>query len=134
LPGQPSVSVNIPERVRRLVHEHLPSMEHVELLLLLVNASDQSFLPSDAARELQVESDVTARRLADLAGARLAAREGPAGMERFRYAPGDLDVRQAVEQLVEAYRTRPVSLIRVVYERPPESAQHFADAFRLRKE
>lgn len=128
------MSVNIPERVRRLVHEHLPSMEHVELLLLLVNSTDQSFLPSDAARELQVEPEATSRRLADLADSRLVAREGPAGMERYRYAPADLDLRNAVEQLADAYRTRPVSLIRVVYERPPESAQRFADAFRLRKE
>lgn len=128
------MSVNIPERVRRLVHELLPSMEHVELLLLLVNSPDQNFLPSDAARELQVDPEATSRRLADLADARLAAKEGAPGMERYRYSPADLDLRNAVERLAEAYRTRPVSLIRIVYERPPESAQRFADAFRLRKE
>ena len=128
------MSVNIPERVRRLVHEHLPSMEHVELLLLLVNSEKEGFLPSDAAKQLSVDSELTVRRLGDLANAGLAVKEGPPGLERYRYQPSDLDLRQAVEQLVEAYRTRPVSLIRVVYERPPESAQRFADAFRLRKE
>ena len=128
------MSVNIPERVRRLVHEHLPSMEHVELLLLLVNSEKEGFLPSDAAKQLGVDSELTARRLADLVNSGLAVKEGPPGLERYRYHPSDLDLRQAVEQLVDAYRTRPVSLIRVVYERPPESAQRFADAFRLRKE
>jgi len=128
------VSVNIPERVRRLVHEHLPSMEHVELLLLLVNSEKEGFLPSDAAKQLGVDSELTTRRLADLVNSGLAVKEGPPGLERYRYHPSDLDLRQAVEQLVDAYRTRPVSLIRVVYERPPESAQRFADAFRLRKE
>lgn len=128
------MSVNIPERVRRLVHEHLPSMEHVELLLLLVNTEKEGFLPSDAAKQLGVDSQLTVRRLGDLANSGLAIKEGPPGLERYRYQPRDLDLRHAVEQLVEAYRTRPVSLIRVVYERPPESAQRFADSFRLRKE
>jgi hypothetical protein len=99
-----------------------------------VNSENAGFLPSDAAKQLGVDSELTARRLADLVNSALAVKEGPPGLERYRYQPSGLPLRQAVEQLVEAYRTRPVSLIRVVYERPPESAQRFADAFRLRKE
>ncbi len=129
------MSVVIPERVRRLVHEHLPSMEHVELLLLFVNADPEPRSATEAARQLQVEVDVTEKRIANLVTSGLIVSEMVSpGYERFRFQPSGLALRQSVEDLVEAYRSRPVSLIRVVYERPPESAQRFADAFRLRKD
>lgn len=129
------MSVAIPERVRRLVHEHLPSMEHVELLLHFVGIAPDPKSATEAARDLQVDVAATDRRLKDLVASGLITSESQsAGYERFRYQPSGLALRQAVEQLVEAYRSRPVSLIRVVYERPPESAQRFADAFRLRKD
>ena len=109
-------------------------MEHVELLVLLVSLEAEAVTAIDAARRLQVDAEPTAKRLVDLADSGLVTRDGPPGNERFRYQPKDLSLKQATEQLMESYRTRPVSLIRVVYERPPEAAQRFADAFRLRKE
>lgn len=128
------MSAHIPERVRQLVHEHLPTMEHVELLLFLSNAPDAAFTSAELASRMQVDGSATAARLADLEKSALVARQGTGDDSSYRFAPDGLALRQAVEQLREAYKTRPVSLIRMVYERPPESARRFADAFRLRKE
>lgn len=116
-----------------LVHERLPSMEHVDLLLHLVKVAPEGRSAAEAAAELRVDNRASEARLRELVEARLARSEIVApDIERFYYEPAGLDLRRAVEQLVEAYQSKPVSLIRTVYERPA-AAQQFADAFRLRK-
>jgi len=37
-----------------------------------------------------------------------------------------------VDALADLYHTKPVSLVRAIYDRPARAAQTFADAFRIR--
>jgi hypothetical protein len=129
------VNPTIPEAVRRFVHGHLPSMEHVDALLMLVASGSQPRSASEAAAELQGEPPAMLAIFRDLVKSGLAAQEtSPDGEERFRYAPADDAVTAVVTQLVDVHRTRPVSLIRLVYDRPaPDVAKQFSDAFRIRK-
>lgn len=118
----------LPEEVLRLVHKHLASMDHVAILLAMRAAPDRCFTAASLAQSSRVTSAIAASVLADLVEAGMVA---PGG-EGFCFAPGPGE-RAVVDQLADMYNTRPVTLVRAIYERPPSAAWSFADAFRLRK-
>ena len=119
----------IPGAVRLLLARHLPTVDHVAVLVILRAAPERSHDATSAAAEARVSEPVAEAVLADLAAAHLVQRDGTG----FRFAPDARD-RAAVEQLAELYNSRPVSLMRAIYDRPASSAQSFADAFRIRKQ
>lgn len=119
----------IPDAVRLLLARHLPTVDHVAVLVLLRAAPERIHDATGVAAETRVSESVTAAVLADLASAHLVQRDG-AG---FRFAPGARD-HAAVEQLAQLYNSRPVSLMRAIYDRPTSTAKSFADAFRIRRE
>ena len=53
---------------------------------------------------------------------------------RFRFAPRNPATAALVQQLATDYADRRVSVIELIYAKPPDPIQSFADAFRLRKE
>ena len=123
----------IPETVRRLVHAHLPTMEHVDALVLLVGAAGEDRSSKEVAGDLHTEPESAAAVLRALVKAGFLRSQVDGGVERFRYV-ADPTLHPVVEELLEAHRTLPVSLVRLVYDRPsPDVAKEFADAFRIRK-
>ncbi len=108
-------------------------MDHVELVVL-VFARDESaaWTLEEAAREVRSTPEATRPRLADLVtGGLLECEETETG-SRYRFAPRTAAFRRAVADLRAMYSSRPVSLVRAIYERPPSAVRSFADAFRLR--
>jgi hypothetical protein len=129
-PGGPSMSgSDLSAAVQSLINHHIPSMDHVAVLLALHGTPEQAHGSADVARQTRVERDVVDRTLRELAASHLIRRDG----DQFQYAPPSA-LRGAVDELAEMYRTRPVTLVRAVYERPARAIQSFADAFRLRQE
>jgi hypothetical protein len=118
----------LPEVVQRLVTGHLPTLDHVTALLAAYAAPDQLHDSMSIAPIIRVDEKVAAKVLSELAASHLLEREGA----HFRFASTP-EVREAVEQLALMYNTRPVTLIRAIYDRPASSAQSFADAFRIRR-
>ena len=119
---------DLPDVVRRLVHGHLPTVDHVTVLLATRADPDRVLDAAAIAPKVHVEVAVATRVLSDLAGSHLVERAGSG--YRLSAAP---EVRSAVDELARMYNTRPVTLIRAIYERPATSAQSFADAFRIRR-
>lgn len=118
----------LPDVVRRLVHGHLPTVDHVTVLLATHADPGRAFDAATIAPLVHVDEEVAARVLSELAGSHLVERSGSG------YAlAASPEVRDAVDELARMYNTKPVTLIRAVYERPPTSAQSFADAFRIRR-
>ncbi|HET9683332.1 MAG TPA: hypothetical protein VFP15_04465 [Gemmatimonadaceae bacterium] len=120
---------DLSDRVQQLVSRHMDTMDHVALLLALRENEGQSHTANELAASSRLDRDVVEKALRDLVSAHLARDEGG----RYRFAPVP-DVRAAVDDLAELYRTRPVTLVRAIYDRPLRAAQSFADAFRLRKQ
>lgn len=121
--------------VRRLIASQLASMDHVEVLLLLHRTAPAAVTQVDAARETRRPVELLTTVMTDLVNGGLASRApGPGGDDTFAYAPQSESLHRDVEQLVAVYNERPVTLIRAVYDRPPEPVKSFADAFRLRKD
>ncbi|WP_411278767.1 hypothetical protein [Gemmatimonas sp.] len=128
----------LPSAVQQLVWRNLPSIDHVAVLLAMRSAAlegrpgsngsnDVGMQLGEVAERAAVSEAVAGEVLADLHTVGLLQRHGLS----FVYAPSP-DVRETVNLLAEMYNTRPVTLVRAIYDRPATSVQQFADAFRLR--
>ena len=123
----------IPGEVRQLIARHVHTMEQVEIVLLLARTPARALTVDEIRAELRLGADApAAKSLVGLADGRLIE-EQSGSPPRWRYAPADAELRRAVELLAVAYNERPVTLVRMIYERP-SAVQSFADAFRIRRE
>lgn len=106
---------------------YIDSVEQLEILALMRANRDRDW--TAAALSVELRSDVGAieARVELLARHKLLARS--AGSYRYELA-GAADAR--VEEVSEAYRQRPVSVIDAIYSKPQERLRTFADAFLLR--
>lgn len=108
-------------------------MDHVEVLLLLHKSAPQEFSTDDIARETTRPQELITAALDDLTKGGLVSRAaGAGGVETFHYEPQSDELRSAAESLVDVYNTKPVTLIRAIYDRPAEPVISFAEAFRVR--
>ena len=118
----------------RFLRAAVPTVDAAELLLLLSRERERWWSAREAAAALQpvaspAEADV-ARYLAGYQAAGLIAL-GPD--KRVQYRTGSAMLDSHVRTLEQAYRERPVTLIRVIYALRDSRIQSFADAFRLRR-
>ena len=114
---------------RELINRHLPTMDHVQVLLRLRDAPEGAHL-QDLAGSLGLEARATNRALDDLVAGGLVERESHTG--RYRCVPHSDASRSALDALEVLYNKRPVTLVRLIYDRPPAALRSFSDAFRLR--
>ena len=123
--------LGLPAELLELLCRQVDPLAEVEVLLLLHGAPERAWRAEAAAAELRVDARTTARHLAALVAGRLLQSEGdpPA----YRYAPASPTLHAAVVQLRALYDTRPVSLVRLLYEGPSQAVRSFADAFRIRR-
>ena len=119
---------DLSRELQQLLAEHIPSMDHVAILLALRDAPERALRAPQLTADTRLAPDVTERVLRELVASRLAERHE----DSYHYAPA-AEVRVAAEELTEMYRTRPVTLVRAIYDRPARAVASFADAFRLRK-
>lgn len=122
----------LPTDVVALLHRSLPSMAHVELLLLLARITPKGCRMLDAAAELRTDPNQLSTALVDLGDAKLL-KPGPEPGE-VQLDAADPAMRATIAQLQDIYDRRPVTLVKVLYQRPASPAKAFADAFRLRSE
>lgn len=121
----------ISANTRELIQRHLATMDHVEVLAVLRGDPTQSFALQALVDQIRKPETLVAACLDALVAAGLAARLSNG---EYRYAPHDPALDGTAEDVVRLYNERPVTLVRLLYERPPTAVNTFADAFRLRKE
>ncbi len=123
----------LPAEVLDLIANHLESVDQAELLLLLARDDERAWTVDEAAHELRQDAPDSLSLANKLAGSGLLdSSAGPRGVV-FRYAPRTPALRYAVESLKKAYDTRPVTLVKAIYDRPPSAVRSFAESFRLRE-
>ena len=123
----------IPPEVRAFLADNIDSVVQLEALLLLHGNPDRAFTPEELSRELRIDPAWSEPNLRQLCGRHiLVCEESPDA--RFRYAPQANELRRTIDALAGCYATRRVSVIAQIFSKPPSPLQHFADAFRLRKE
>lgn len=122
----------IPEELRRFLLTSVPSVPFVEALLLLRDAEGATVETTQIARRLYMPEHAVAAVLEQLAAARIIER-APQGPAAHRFAPHP-ELAAVVEQLATYYRSNLVEVTDIIHSRTARKAQHFADAFRLRKD
>jgi predicted transcriptional regulator len=123
----------IPEGVRRLIAEHIHSVEQLEVLLLLRRTEGRSWTVDEVSNELVTQRDSVAERLEDLARRGFLARSGDPS-PRYAYESGDEARDRDVDELADSYARRRVSVISLIFSKPSDTIRSFADAFRLRSD
>lgn len=126
----------LPDHVRRLIRDCVPTLEALEIVLLMARDPGRDWSPHAVTRLIQpgegpiTDSHVLAY-LQSLAEHGVLVRQ-PGGA--FAYQPRGPELVRAVEGLIVAYHQRPVTLIRTIYEAADlRNIRNFADAFRLRR-
>jgi hypothetical protein len=124
---------DLPEAVRRLIADHIDSVEQLEILLLLFQHPERSWTAESVARELRVSPMSAGDRLKDMARAAIFSKvQGAEG--EYRYAPESPQLAEAVAGLAAAYSERRVTVINLIFSKPVDKIRTFADAFRLRRD
>ena len=122
----------LPPEVLRLIHDSVPTVDALEILVTLACSPETVWSPVDLHAKIPRVSETTmGLYLKELAGQGIVLAEP----EGCRYQPASAAIAGAVSGLCKAYNERPVTLIRTVYSTADKrQIQSFADAFRLKKE
>src|SRR5688500_6453885 len=99
------------EAVREFIARFLPSIDHLDALLLLAQDESRTWTSREAAGALHCAAPGCQKALADLLRFGLAELE----VNAYRYRPATDNLRAAVARLESMNRERPVSLIREIY-------------------
>ena len=119
----------IPGDASDLIVKHIHSVAQLETLLFLRGRPDVLATAEVVAREQKIGGDMAADLLADLAG-RGFLEETTDG---FRYKPSS-SLAKGVDAVASAYGTYRVAIINLIFSKPSEGVQSFADAFRVRRD
>lgn len=122
---------DIPEPVRRLLAEHIDSIEQIEVLMLLRAQPEREWSAEEVNRELRSSVMSIQDRLGGLAAMGfLVAREAGADLV-YRYAPASDEVRGVIDALEAVYKARRFSVINLIYAKPESDVMSFSEAFRI---
>lgn len=114
-----------------MIQRHLATMDHVELLMILRGSREDSFTLRQLVEKMRKPPETAEQCLEALVRGGLAAQLSDS---TYRYAAREETLDRTAEEVVRLYNERPVTLVRLLYERPPIAVNTFADAFKLRKQ
>jgi DNA-binding IclR family transcriptional regulator len=125
--------VELSARVCQFIDQNIESLAELETLLLIRSDSKGGCDAADIAKALYISTEQAGRLLADLARrGMIAATEAQA--THYSLNPANADSDAAIAEVALAYEERRVAVISLIYSKPLNKVQTFADAFRLRKD
>lgn len=113
----------------RFVEAYVPSVEHLEVLLLLSSSPEHWWTVRAVNDLLRSREDSIRVRLNELARHNLAERSGTEDSFRF---PENPELAALVNRLRSTYKERRVRLIELIYA-PKDPASEFSKAFDFRR-
>ena len=119
--------------MRRFILTSVPSVPYLEALLLLRDEPGLAWTGASVARRLYLSPEQGAELLAGLGEAGVAQPQEEGGDIRWQYRP-DLQLGTVLDEVAVEYAKDLVGVIRLIHSRVDKRAQHFADAFRWRKD
>jgi hypothetical protein len=120
----------LPEHVRDLISIAIPTIDALEILVLLTQR-DREWTVAEISAAASASDAVVRESLAAFQGAGLVTHVAES---EYRLIPSARDTHAGLRDLLLAYQRRPVTLIRTVYAiADGKRIQSFADAFRLKK-
>lgn len=125
--------MRIPPELRRFILASVPSIPFLEATLLLRRDPDVAWSAPQLASALYVGTGPAEQLLHELEAAGIA-RPVDAERSRWHFAPADEALASAYAELDGLYRVQTVAVTQLIHDATQRSAQHFADAFKLRKD
>ena len=125
----------IPEDIRRFVLTSIPSVPHLEALLLLRTEAQQAWPTGEVAQRLYIGDKAAMGLMDDLCRSGMTSLSGKQdGQFLYRYQPSSEALGATIDALAELYARRLVDITNLIHSKLDRKAQQFADAFRLRKD
>jgi hypothetical protein len=124
----------IPDDVRRFLDANIETIDQLEILRVLSEKPDREWAAAPLAVAVQADPLAVAGHVAALQGRGLLTSERRGPELVCWYGPRTPELQVLTHRLLQLYRERPVSMIKLVYDRAKDPLRSFADAFRLRKE
>jgi len=118
----------IPEDIRRVILTSIPSVPHIEALLLLRRKPDERWDTRRVGQRLYVNDRTAATVLRDLCeiGVLEASAESSPS---YHYRPRTDELKQMVDRVAETYNRNLVEVTNLIHSGLNKKAQQFADAF-----
>jgi len=124
---------DLPDDVRRFILTSVPSVPYLEAIVLLRGDPRTPWDAAAVARRLYLAEPAAAQLLQALAVAGVAQeRAGEPGS--FSYSPATPRLAGMLDAVTKAYAANLVKVADLIHSRVDRRAQHFADAFRWRKD
>ena len=120
---------DLPAELVAFISASIDSVEQVHVLLTLQANPSRHWTVAELTRELRSTESSIALRLEDLYAKKVLRRDGA-----LRYLPASPNAESCLQLLGKTYRERPSRVIELIYAKPPQSLQAFADAFKFRKD
>ncbi|MGH7580127.1 MAG: hypothetical protein ACREM9_08145 [Gemmatimonadales bacterium] len=120
----------LPEDVHLFLHQHIDSVEQLEVLLLLWRTPERGWTSEEVATAVYSHPSSVVRRLAMMLGQGLLRERDPGC---YQYAPRTSELHTTVTRLDHMYRERRVAVITLIASKPIENVRAFSDAFRIRR-
>lgn len=121
----------IPENIRQFIFACIDSVEQLEVLAMLHDQPEKDWTYLALSQELRSTENSVEKRVRDLVDRRVIQ---PIAADSFRFNPRSDEIRQVVHDLVGVYRLRPYRVMELIFSKPVNAMQSFADAFRFKKE
>jgi predicted ArsR family transcriptional regulator len=123
-----------PEDLIRFMNTHVESIDQLEILRVLGEDREKEWDSVALAAEVQATPQAVRAHLTAMQGRGLLATMARGAGLACRYGASSPELEQMVGRLLQMYKERPVTMIKMVYGRTKDPLRDFSDAFRLRKE
>lgn len=124
---------DFPADVRQFIDQNIESLAQLEALLLLRKDPQRSWDAAEMAKALYLPVEMAQALLAEF-GRRQLTKTTPQSDAQYSYNVVDSKLDELIGRVVTEYQERRVAVISLIYSKPLNKVQTFADAFRLRKE
>lgn len=122
---------DIPPDLRRFILTSIPSVPHIEALMLLRTAAPARWSAAELARRLYVPPQAAAVVLADLCKSGILRCDEAS--DAYVYEPGRVVPAELIDRLAALYASQLVEVTMLIHSKLDRKAQQFADAFNFRK-
>jgi repressor of nif and glnA expression len=123
---------SFPDDVRQFLEANISSVEQLEILRVLGENPASQWIDEEIRKAAQVSAESIRGQLQELQQRGLLRSWTAENAVYCQYGPHSAELESKVARLLELYQQRPVTMIRMVYDKPAASLRNFADAFRIR--
>jgi hypothetical protein len=123
----------VPAHVRRFILLSVPSVPHLEAILLLREEPSRRWDAGAVARRLYMKPEAAAAILVDLVAAGIITLAGPQSPD-YTYQPNSEELRDIISDVAACYIRNLRTVTHLIHSKTATQAQQFADAFKLRKD